>query len=108
MSWDFIIIGFMAVATLVFALYREETRTSQLKEHGIKTKGIVLKNKFHLSRASVFRPIVQFKTEQGQIIEAEDMNGIAIAIPRFSKGEEIILLYEEANPRNFTILSSAN
>lgn len=38
------------------------------------------------------------------MIETEDLNGWAMAIPRFSKGEKVALIYEEDNPTNFKLV----
>jgi hypothetical protein len=73
---------------------------------GVRTRGVIVRNKFHLSRISVSRPIVQFTTQEGILIEAEDTKGWATAIPRFSVGKAVWVAYNSANPYDFVILSS--
>ena len=77
-------------------------------ENGVRTQGNVVKNTFCWGRISVTRPVVQFITEQGETIESLDENGLALAVPRFSVGQKIILIYEKSNPHNFRIITSGN
>jgi hypothetical protein len=78
------------------------------RKNGVRTRGVIVRNNFHLGRISVSRPVVQFTTQEGIVIEAEDTKGVAMAIPRFSVGEVIWVAYNRANPHEFMILSSGD
>ena len=104
MNWFFIIWALLAAGLAVRGFFKEKSRAENLRLHGIRTSGLVIRNKFHLSRISVFRPVIQFQTQQGEINETEDLNGWAMAVPRFSKGEKVALIYEEDSPTNFKLV----
>jgi hypothetical protein len=74
------------------------------RENGVRTRGVIVRNTFHLGRISVSRPVVQFTTREGIRIEAEYTKGIATAIPRFSAGEVVQVAYKKEKPYDFVIL----
>ncbi|GGF07916.1 DUF3592 domain-containing protein [Hymenobacter cavernae] len=104
MNWFFTIWALVIIGMATRHIFKEKLRTKNLRLHGIRAQGVVIRNKFHLSRISVFRPVIQFQTQQGEVIEADDLHGWAMAIPRFSKGEKVTVLYEEGNPTNFELV----
>lgn len=77
-------------------------------KNGVRARGVIVRNNFHLGRISVSRPVVQFTTQEGIAIEAEDTKGVAMAIPRFSVGKAVWVAYNRDNPRDFVILSSGD
>jgi hypothetical protein len=76
------------------------------RRNGIQTQGTVIENTICWGRIIVVRPVVQFTTEHDEIIQALDENGSALAMPRFTVGQKVTLIYEKSNPRNFRISSS--
>lgn len=78
------------------------------RKNGVRARGVIVRNNFHLGRISVSRPLVRFTTQEGVVIEAEDTKGMAMAIPRFSSGKMIWVAYNRANPYDFVILSSGD
>ncbi|WP_151088539.1 DUF3592 domain-containing protein [Hymenobacter baengnokdamensis] len=78
----------------------------QLQVRGVQTQGTVVRNKLVLSKATssftpVIRPVICFKTEEGETIEAVDYSGWAMAVPRFSKGTKVMVRYDPIDPTNF-------
>lgn len=78
------------------------------RKNGIRVQGTVVRNTLSWGRVSVTRPVVRFTTENGETIEFLDENGLALAVPRFSVGQKITLIYEKSNPQNFRIITSGN
>ena len=64
-----------------------------------------MRNNFHWGRISVSRSVVQFTTQEGVLVEAEDTKGMAMAIPRFSVGRVVWVAYKRENPYDFVVLS---
>jgi hypothetical protein len=73
-----------------------------------RAQGLVVENKICWGRIIVVRPIVRFITQQGEIVQAIDEKGLAMAIPRFSKGQNITLLYNKENPYDFRIITNGD
>jgi hypothetical protein len=101
MDWLFSDWGLVVCVLIARAIQKASREKKRLQQHGIRTQGIVIRNKFSWGRISVFRPIIRFTTTTGQGIEAVEYSGLELAVPRFSKGEEVALIYEENNPLNF-------
>ncbi|MGI4886142.1 MAG: hypothetical protein ACRYFR_14390 [Janthinobacterium lividum] len=78
------------------------------KQNGVRVQGTVVKNTFFWGRVSVVRSVVRFTTEHGEIIEALDENGAAMAIPKFAIGQKVFLIYDKSNPHNFRIITNGN
>jgi hypothetical protein len=76
------------------------------RRNGTQVQGQVIKNQFCLGENSVFRPVVQFTTAEGAQITALDEHGMALAVPRFSVGQKVLLVYAKDNPQNFRIQTS--
>lgn len=108
MNLTFVAFALIAVIIAAYGFWRDSQQKDYLQEHGIRTSGIVIHNKFCFGRICVFRPIIQFQTQQGRTIEALDQHGPAMAIPRFSKGTKVMLVYEEENLTIFRVLSEGN
>lgn len=107
MKWHLILVLLIVVngvRILIRQVRKYFQQISSLKQHGIRTYGVVVRNKFLLGDPSVFRPLIRFTTQQGVVIEALERHGLAMAIPRFSKGEKVNVLYENDNPVNFKII----
>jgi hypothetical protein len=104
------LILFMLVGAGVLFLisYFAQVDQEWWRKNGVRTRGVIVRNNFHLGRISVSRPVVQFTTQEGVVIEAEDTKGMALAIPRFSVGEVIWVSYNRANPHDFIVLSSSD
>ncbi|AWM31838.1 DUF3592 domain-containing protein [Hymenobacter nivis] len=104
MDW-FFIVWMIFIAILAIRGYAKDYQQRQkLREHGVQVQGTVVRNKFILSRISVFRPVIRFETTQGETIEEIDYSGWAMAFPRFTKGEKVALIYELDNPKNFKLI----
>jgi hypothetical protein len=108
MDWNWIIWILIVAAFAIRAWLKDLKRSENLKMSGIRTQGIVVRNKFCWGRMCVTRPIIQFQTQQGKTIEALDQNGAALAVPRFSKGTRVMLIYKEEDPTDFDISSEGN
>jgi len=105
-NWFFIGVALFIVTKLIIGARNKMLRVDALQRNGIRTQGIVLKNRLMLGRISVVRPVIQFTTLAGAVIEATDVNGTAMIIPKFAKGQRVTLFYQEDNPSNFTITSN--
>jgi hypothetical protein len=93
--------GWGAIHTVV-NIFKSMQQRKQLQLCGVQAQGVVVGNKFILSRvASSFRPVIRFQTQVGQSIEAVDYSGWAMAIPRFSKGTKVVVRYDPLDPTNF-------
>jgi hypothetical protein len=101
MDWLYVVWGVAATALIGRGIYKERRRNEQLRQHGVQTQGVVVRNKFILGRVSVFRPVIRFATSTGEVVEAIDYSGWAAAFPRFAKGEKVRIIYEAGNPQNF-------
>ena len=98
-----------AIAVLLILIGKaKDTDDKLFRQNGIQTQGIIVENKLCWGQITVIRPIVKFTTQQGEVIQAMDENGLALAIPRFIKGQNIVLIYSKANPRNFRIMTSGD
>ena len=102
--------GMLALIALALVFFGKikDWDEAQYRKHGVQAHGIVLRNQLCWGRNSVMRPLVRFTTQQGNIIEALDKNGLALAIPRFSEGEKILLVYQKSNPHDFRIISQGS
>jgi hypothetical protein len=78
------------------------------RQNSIQTKGVIVKNKSCLGRITVIRPVVQFTTHNGEVVQALDESSSALAIPRFSEGQQIVLIYNKENPYDFRIVSNGH
>ena len=96
------------VSTVFLASYLNYLQKEKLRATGERVRGVITANKFHLSRVSVFRPVVRFTTQAGVVVEAEDTKGTAFAIPRYSVGTLVWVAYEKANPYDFMLLTPGN
>jgi hypothetical protein len=68
-----LIIGMLAGAGLLFIIsYFAQANQEWWRKNGVRTRGVVMHNTFHLGRISVARPVVRFTTQEGMVIEAED------------------------------------
>ena len=106
MEWLFFLVGITAIGALLLLIGKGVDFTDkEFRKNGVQTQGLVVKNIFHLGRLSHFRPVVRFESQDGKVIEAEDTHGVAYAIPRFSKGATINLIYIKSNPEDFRITS---
>lgn len=108
MSEEFVLATVGVVLLVGLTLWLSKRRADQLRATGVWTRGEVISHRIHAGRTTVLRPVVRFETKTGKVIEAEDTNGVAYAIPRFSQGTMVRLVYEETNPHNFQIESQGN
>ena len=109
MSWFYIAWAVLIIGLAIRSGIQEYLKRKRSRSASIRVQGIVIRNNFHPSQeVSVFRPVIRFQTRQGEIIEAEDQHGLALAVPRFSAGTKVVISYEETNPANFRILSEGN
>ncbi|UYZ60754.1 DUF3592 domain-containing protein [Hymenobacter latericus] len=105
MNWQVVVPIIAFLALFIWAVVRGEQHSRRLREAGARTKGVIIGNKLDIGRISVIRPIVRFETNTGKIVEAEDKNGVATLVPAYRKGAVVNVVYNEANPLDFEILS---
>ena len=104
----FFLILLVAAALLVFIGKVKDTEDEAFRQNGIQTRGIIIENQLCWGESSVVRPVVQFTTKSGEVVQALDENGMALAVPRFSKGQNIMLIYNRENPHDFRIMTNGN
>jgi hypothetical protein len=104
-----LILGMLAGAGVLYLIsHLAQIDQEWWRKNGVRTRGVIVRNNFHVGRISVSRPVVQFTTQAGVLIEAEDIKGLAMAIPSFSAGKAVWVAYNSANPYDFVILSSGD
>ncbi|MBC6610685.1 DUF3592 domain-containing protein [Hymenobacter sp. BT507] len=103
----FTVLSFAAIAAiLVVAFYNARKRENRLQTNGVRARGVVVRNKIKWGRTTVVRPIIRFETREGQTIEALYEHGVALAVPRYPEGSAVTVLYDPANPRDFSIIAA--
>jgi|GEM_PF-3245497 len=93
------------VGVLLLVGYLAQVDDEWWRKQGVRVRGGIVRNEFHLGRTSVSRPVVRFTTTLGQVIEAEYPKGWATAIPRYSAGRAVWVAYNKTNPFDFVLLS---
>lgn len=103
MSWLFTATVFLLVVVITFSMRREIRRAKHLRLTGIRTKGVVVGQKFHLrfNRSSTYHALVVFTTQDGKRMQVESAFGMSI--PMLSTGTQVSLLYEAQKPNNFLL-----
>jgi hypothetical protein len=97
----------IAIVTLLVMFSKAiDFENEKFRQNAIQTQGLIVENKTCWGRIVVVRPVVRFTTQQGEVVQALDENGLALAIPRFTEGQNIVLLYNKENPRDFRIVTS--
>ena len=103
----YLIVLLLAIAVAVtFRMLREIKRIKRLHERGIRVGGIITGHKTRIRRTITVRPLVQFITQQGTLIEVESK--IGMAIPTRIKGERVLVLYDEENPKSIMLEGEQN
>ena len=107
-SLVFTLFAFLFIEIFIWGLYHQAQLVDELRQSGGRAQGVILRNKIHWGRITVVRAFVQFHTEDGQLVEAEDELGTAMAIPKFSAGQQVGLYYDKNNPKRFVIVTPGN
>jgi hypothetical protein len=94
-----------AVLLIIIGKAKDE-EAEFFRKNGIRTQATIMENVTCWGRIIVVIPVVLFTTENNVPIQAMDEHGHALAVPRFTVGQGVILVYEKSNPQNFRILSS--
>ena len=106
MEWPYFLGGLLVAGILLWLLGRSvDADDAAFRANGLKAQGLVVKNVLELSDASTFRPLVRFTTQKGEVILAEDTQGVAFAVPRFAAGSTVNLIYNPHDPHDFRIVS---
>ena len=90
--------GFLIVALILFVNTRNFLKGVSSTE-GIVTE--LVRRKSSSSTAILYRPVVEFKTKDGSIVEFTSSTGSNP--PRYAKGDSIVLYYNETFPEQATI-----
>ena len=79
-----------AVAVLLILIGKAKALDNKLfGQNGIQTQGIIVEKKLCWGRIMVIRPIIKFTTQQGEVIQAMDENGLALAVPGLLKDKTL-------------------
>lgn len=96
------------IAAFVWNLYNQAQRTEELRQQGGRAQGVVVGNKIKWGRHTVVRAVVQFRTEEGQLVEAEDELSTNTIVPKYAKGQQVVVYYDKINPQSFVIITPGN
>lgn len=102
----FFLLLLAGAALLVVVGKSKDAEDAEFRLTAIRTQGVVVENQICWSESTVVRPVVRFTTEQGEVVQALDEHGMALAVPRFAQGQSVVLLYNKYSPTDFRILSS--
>ena len=105
-SFTTIVLAVMAVILLV-GLYGAKKRHDRLQVNGLRTQGVVVRNKIRWGKTIVVQPVVSFTTHDGRVIETLYEHGVALAVPRYPKGATVTILYDKMNPHDFDIIAAS-
>ncbi|MCB2378992.1 DUF3592 domain-containing protein [Hymenobacter sp. BT635] len=101
-TFTILILVVMGTAAVV-AYSRTKKHNARMQTHGVRVQGVVVRNKIQWGRITTVRPIVRFVTQEGQTIEALAAHGVASAIPGYSEGATVTVVYDRENPAEFEI-----
>ncbi|RTQ45647.1 DUF3592 domain-containing protein [Hymenobacter gummosus] len=94
----------LVLGVIIVGVIKAFQREIDLKATGIRTTGTVVRNKICWGRTTVVRPVVRFQTQSGQTVERLEEYGVALLIPRYKAGESVQIIYNPADPSDFTIV----
>lgn len=100
----FLICWFVFVAgVFIIVLFNRSRRNENLQATGSRTTGTLVRNQICWGRIIVVRPVIRFQTHAGQTVELLEKNGMALAIPRYSAGQSVQVIYNPTDPTDFRI-----
>ena len=87
---------------------KEIDRIEKLRKQGVRVQGTVINNVRYVGDTISFNPIIQFETQQGELIEVEDKIITPASQIAFLLGIQVQVSYDKENPGNFLVLTPAN
>ena len=101
MNWQIIGWVLLLAAGVAIMMLSTALRIQRLRTRGLTATGTVLGNELHTGRLPSYHAIIEFKTQDGEVMRVVDSSGSGTHY--FEQGATVKILYSHLNSNDFLI-----